>query len=260
MNRLIKPMIRFLILIVCSALFFSNFALADSPALATEELPAISSKLFAIIRIVLMCVAFLIAIVPHEVAHGIAALKLGDPTAKQLGRITLNPIAHIDLMMTIIFPAILILSGAPFIFGGAKPVPVDPRYFKNPRKGMALVAIAGPLTNFIIATICMIAIPISGFVLQLLHLPDMLTGLSMEFLYLCAAINLFLGVFNLLPIPPLDGGRIAVGFLPIKLARSWARLEPFGILIVILLLLGGAIDFIIKPVFLYLELLSKLFL
>ena len=236
------------------------FLLIPTAALAQEAPLELSSRLLAILRIVIMCVAFMIAIVPHEVAHGIAAEKLGDPTARRLGRITLNPIAHVDMMMTIIFPGILILSGAPFIFGGAKPVPVDPRYFKNPRKGMAIVAFAGPLTNFLIATLSIIAIPVSAFILNSLNFPKVITNLSMEFLYLTAIINLFLGAFNLLPIPPLDGGRIAVGFLPMKLARLWARLEPFGIPIVIGLLLMGAIDFLVKPVFFYLKILGRLFL
>lgn len=213
-----------------------------------------------LLRIVVMIVAFLIAIIPHEVAHGLAAERLGDPTARRLGRITLNPLRHIDPMMTIILPGMLILLGSPVIFGGAKPVPVDTRYFRNPRKDMAWVAFAGPLTNFAIALACIIAIPFATIIQGSLQFSPLLTVISQELLFITVLINLFLGAFNLIPIPPLDGGRIAVGFLPLPLAKVVARLEPFGIPIVFALLLMGAIDILIKPLELFLLWLSKFLL
>lgn len=159
---------------------------------------------------------FLFAIILHEVAHGYVAYKLGDPTAKMLGRITLNPIQHIDMFMSIILPGLLILSHSPIIFGGAKPVPVNPGYFKNPKRDMAIVAAAGPAVNFILAFL--------AFQLSLV-LPDIASGsiislLIPVWLIYSIIINIALGLFNLLPIPPLDGGRIMVGILPHSLANG----------------------------------------
>lgn len=177
------------------------------------------------------------------------ANKLGDPTAKALGRITLNPLKHIDPMMTIILPGILILSGSPFIFGGAKPVPVNPFNFKHPRRDMAYVAMAGPITNFIIAALTLFVgkIIISYFPFVLNMLPP--TAMLVFLLWIAQSflINIVLGMFNLLPIPPLDGGRIAVGFLPIELARKVAGLERWGLVIVVGLLFSGVLDKILHP-------------
>lgn len=176
---------------------------------------------------------FLFAIITHEVAHGYVAYKLGDPTAKALNRITFNPFRHIDLFMSILLPGFLIISGSPIIFGGAKPVPVNPGYFKNPKRDMALVAAAGPIVNFILAFISFhlytyySSFNFSGFIAVLIQV----------WLALSLIINTVLGLFNLIPIPPLDGGRIMVGILPLPLARSWAKLERYGILIVFLLLM-----------------------
>ena len=183
---------------------------------------------------------FLVAIILHEVAHGYVAWKLGDPTAKSLGRITLNPIKHIDLGMSIILPGLLILAGSPVVFGGAKPVPVNPMYFKNPRQGMAIVAIAGPLTNLAIATICLAIIPYlpSGQIFQ---------SLIEAWLVGSVIINVVLAVFNLTPIPPLDGGRILVGILPIDLARRVSKLEKYGLVILFGLLYLGIPNKIIEP-------------
>jgi Zn-dependent protease len=199
----------------------------------------------------------IVAVVLHEIAHGLAAEKLGDPTARKLGRITLNPIKHVDPMFTIVIPAILIFSGSPIIFGGAKPDPVDPRYFKNPRKGMMLVALAGPVTNFILAGI-------SALLLAILNTPGVPEIFphaplifSAKMLIASLLINLVLGLFNLIPIPPLDGGRIAVGLLPINLARLLARLEPYGIFIVFFLLYVGFFDKVLLPI---IQLIIKLFL
>lgn len=204
---------------------------------------------FTIIKILGFVPPLLIAVILHEIAHGWVAYKLGDPTAKQLGRITLNPIKHIDPMMTIILPGILLLSGSPFLFGGAKPVPVNPYNFKHPRRGMAYVAMAGPITNFILAALTLLfgklVLSFFPFIFNLLP-----TGALLVFLLWIAQgflINVILGLFNLLPIPPLDGGRIAVGFLPLELARKIAGLEKWGLIIVMGLLFSGVLDKVLNP-------------
>ena len=199
-----------------------------------------------------MAPPFFVAIILHEIAHGYVAFKLGDPTAKQLGRITLNPLKHIDLFMSILLPGFLIISGSPVIFGGAKAIPVNPGYFKNPRRGMAIVAAAGPITNLILA---FIAFEIHTYLAQL-HSNSYLLGLIQIWMVFSVLVNVVLALFNLIPVPPLDGGRIAVGLLPLSLAKPWAKLERFGLLIVFLMLmynipdmiLGPAIDFVTKEI------------
>jgi Zn-dependent protease len=185
-------------------------------------------------EIALSLLAAIAAIVLHEVAHGYAALALGDTTAQRLGRLTLNPIAHVDRVGTLIVPGVLLvfqyLFGGHFMFGWAKPVPVDPSRFRDPRRGMMLVAAAGPAINFALAWLTALA-------LNLAPDPDTaLGGTLIDFAIPFILFNLVLGLFNLLPIPPLDGGRIIVGLLPLSLAILWARLERFGILIVLGLL------------------------
>jgi len=201
-----------------------------------------------LIKIIYFAPPLLLAVICHEVAHGWMAEKLGDPTARRMGRITLNPIVHIDLWLTILIPALLILSHSPLIFGGAKPVPVNPLNFRNPRRGMAYVAMAGPAVNFFIVALLW---PIFGFLSarfeEVEHPGLTLTLVSVWALH-GILINLILGLFNLFPIPPLDGGRIAVGFLPISLARRVAKLEPFGLLIVVTLLATGALRTILDPI------------
>jgi Zn-dependent protease len=190
----------------------------------------------------------LIAVILHEIAHGYVAERLGDPTARRLGRITLNPLKHIDPFMTIILPGMLILSGSPIIFGGAKPVPVNPMHFNNPRRDMAYVALAGPVTNFILAALFYLGYLLFSFALPVFLAPPIVLAIFGLWLIYGVLINLVLGLFNLLPVPPLDGGRIAVGFLPVPIARLWARLEPFGLVIVILLLFSGLFDAVLSPV------------
>lgn len=164
----------------------------------------------------------------HEVMHGYAADKLGDPTARLMGRLTLNPLPHIDPISSILIPIMLIFSGSPIIFGAAKPVPVNPLNFKDGRKDMALVALAGPLTNIILAAVAALVyhnLPFSFSVLNYVVL-----------------INLTLGILNLIPIPPLDGSRIFSLVLPDDIARSYFSVEPYGIFILLFLLffpLGG---------------------
>jgi Zn-dependent protease len=151
-------------------------------------------------------------------------------------------------LLTIIVPGILIASNAPFIFGGAKPVPVNPRFFSNPRKHMAYVAVAGPIVNVLLAAVCYLGFLFLGLVFPVIPLPDMAIAILVFWMIQGVIINLVLAVFNLIPIPPLDGGRIAVGFLPLNLARRWARLEPFGIPIVVALLYFRVLDAFLMPV------------
>lgn len=169
----------------------------------------------------------LLAITLHEAAHGWAAAKLGDPTARLMGRVTLNPFAHVDLVGTVIIPLALLLMNAPFLFGYAKPVPVNFSRLRNPRRDMALVALAGPASNILLAVIGALAfhlIPV---------LPDVVTEWGAEMLQRLVLLNLILAVFNMLPMPPLDGGRILVAILPDWAAWKVARLERAGLFIVI---------------------------
>jgi len=189
----------------------------------------------------------IVSVILHEIAHGLAAEKLGDDTARKLGRITLNPIPHIDPFMTIVLPALLIISGSPVVLGGAKPVPIDAGQFANPRRGMCWVALAGPLTNILIALLgCVYLYAIRATGLYENSSDVIASGLVMAGIYM-VVMNLVLAVFNLTPIPPLDGGRILIGLLPLKFARQIARLEPIGIYLVVALLLFGVIDRVINP-------------
>lgn len=201
-----------------------------------------------LLQILVVTPPLMVAVIVHEIAHGLTAEKLGDPTARMNGRITLNPIKHIDPILTILMPAALILAGSPIIFGGAKPVPVDPRYFKNPRRDMSLVAIAGPISNIILAAISFLLI--LGF--NLFSTEGKSAGMLGDYVYsllvFSVLINVVLCCFNLFPVPPLDGGRIAVGLLPRKAAYALARLEPFGFAIVIALLYFGVIGGVLDPI------------
>lgn len=172
----------------------------------------------------------LIAITFHEAAHGWAAWKLGDPTAKMLGRVTFNPIKHVDPVGTMMIPGMLLVLGAPFLFGYAKPVPVDVRRLHNPRVAMMLVAAAGPAINIILA--CGSALLIN----LLPAIPGAAQPWFASVLEKSILINLVLATFNMLPIPPLDGGRIAVGLLPPSLAQPLANMERYGFFVVLFLL------------------------
>jgi len=189
------------------------------------------------------------AVVLHEIAHGYVAYWLGDPTAKKLGRLSLNPIRHVDPFMTLLLPGLLLVMHSPVLFGGAKPVPVNPLYFKNPRYGIVLVALAGPLTNIVLALISFGAVVLanrSAFIQQILPAPVLLVILM--WCLTGVLTNLVLAMFNLIPIPPLDGGKIAMGLLPHSLAVLLSKLETWGLLLMFLLLFSGSVSTYISPV------------
>lgn len=185
----------------------------------------------------------LFAITVHEAAHGWMAKKLGDQTASLLGRVTLNPLRHIDPIGTILVPlAMFALTG--FLFGWAKPVPVDGRKLRQPRRDMALVAIAGPGANLIMAIFW------AGMIHLGIILGDDYAWFALPMVYMGSAgilINAFLMVLNLIPILPLDGGRVVASLLPPRLAMQYARLEPWGLMIVVALLFSGLLGSVVQP-------------
>jgi Zn-dependent protease len=169
----------------------------------------------------------LIAITFHEAAHAYAAWKLGDDTAYRQGRVTFNPLQHVELFGTILVPAVLLLTASPFLFGWAKPVPVAFNRVSNPRRDMALVAFAGPAVNVLLAVVSAVLFHVLGW------LPREAVGWAGQTLYQSIVLNLLLAIFNLLPIPPLDGSRILLSVMPGPLARPYASLERFGFLILL---------------------------
>lgn len=178
----------------------------------------------------------------HEAAHAWASNKLGDPTAKMLGRLTLNPLVHIDWIGTVAFPLVLALSGLP-VFGWAKPVPVDMRYLKSPRRDFAIVAAAGPASNVILAVGLIVLLQLQGGLV-----PETgVTRMGVIF-YNAIYINLILAVFNMLPIPPLDGGNVLAGLVPESMAQLVDRVRPFGVFVIYGLMLTGGLNFVFEPV------------
>lgn len=193
-----------------------------------------------IFEIISIAVILFFAVVVHEYAHGWAAYKLGDPTAKLAGRLTLNPIMHVDPVGTIFLPGVLIalrlLGMNTFLFGWAKPIPVNFSRLRNPRRDMMLVGLAGPAVNVVMAV-------------AISQLARVLVSLEVyKFVEAAVFINLLLATFNMIPIPPLDGSRLVMGLLPRQLAVPYSRLEPYGIFIVILLVSGGILDTVVIPV------------
>ena len=205
-------------------------------------MPDLSSS---ILQISIWALPTIFAIILHEVSHGVVALQLGDDTAQRAGRLTLNPIPHIDPIGTIILPALLILTHLP-VFGYARPVPVDFRRLRNGRTGMMEVAAAGPLTNFALAFASALGLRfLSGMVYGPLA-DDVVIPLANMF-RASVLVNVMLGIFNLVPLLPLDGGRVMVGLLPLAAARAYAQTERFGFMILVLLLWMGWLNVIINP-------------
>lgn len=203
-----------------------------------------SFSLEFLVQAVFAVLALFLCVIPHEVAHGLVALWLGDPTAKRAGRLSLNPLKHLDPIGSVALPLALLLlrrlTGVPFVvFGWAKPVPINPYYFRDPWRGMVWVGLAGPATNFLIAG------GVAGLGRLLLAL-----GLRSRYLFLFLAflvlISLVLAFFNLLPVPPLDGSRVLGYFLPVRWRLRLLRLEQFGILVVAALLLLGALEAVVR--------------
>lgn len=209
-------------------------------------------------KIAVWVVPVLFAITIHEAAHAFVANFFGDKTAKMLGRMSLNPIKHIDLIGTILVPLVVgVLSQFQFVFGWAKPVPINWENLKNPRLDSALVAVAGPLVNFIMALLWACSLKLS------LSLNPQ-TSMPAYFLFLTSQagilVNLVLAILNILPLPPLDGSRIVASILPPRLATVYMRLEPFGFIILLALLFTGILGKILTPIFLILlHFLSSLF-
>ncbi len=188
----------------------------------------------------------LLGIILHEVAHGYVAYKKGDPTAMMMGRITLNPLPHIDPMGLIVFIFTAVFS--PFVFGWAKPVPVNPRYFKNIRGDMMLVSAAGPLTNFLLAMFFTVLLKLLTF------LPAetlMSLGTSVDFIVNMCAVGIWANIglmwINLVPVPPLDGSKLLMGILPYNMAVRFAEVERYGMLILMALIFTGLFSYVIMP-------------
>lgn len=197
--------------------------------------------------IILGLIILVFSAILHEIAHGYVADRLGDPTARISGRLTLNPLKHIDPYMSILLPLLLILSGSPVIFGGAKPVPVDPFNLKEGKKDLALVSLAGPLTNILLAVI-------SSLIVHLISQPSSLV-LSFTNIFFTAVVNynLLLAIFNLIPIPPLDGSKVFALILPEKEAEAYLSMGQFGMIILLFLLFfpiaGFSLDMFIFTIF-----------
>jgi Zn-dependent protease len=199
------------------------------------------NELSLIQRIVVWLLPVIFAITVHEVAHGWVARKCGDNTAYQQGRLTLNPMKHIDWFGTVILPGLLLLTGTGFIFGWAKPVPVDARNFKHPRQDMAWVALAGPVSNLLMA--------IGWALVARLGVLIGVEAISLPLIYMGVAgisINLVLALINLLPIPPLDGSRVVTGILPNYWAWQYNRLERYGFIILLVLLYTRILNAILE--------------
>jgi Zn-dependent protease len=203
----------------------------------------------AVRQLIIAAPPLLMAITFHELSHGLVANRLGDPTAKMMGRLTFNPFAHIDPVGTVIMPLILLVMGAP-VFGYARPVPINPSNFKNPKKGMAISAAAGPISNVLLAIASVLFLKL--IISPLLWLLPKDIGMAMiEPLTLMAVhsvrINIFLAAFNLIPVPPLDGGRVLTGFLPYRQAVAFNKIEPFGFIIVLVLIMTGIAGYFVFP-------------
>jgi Zn-dependent protease len=215
-------------------------------------------------HLIIAAIPILVAITFHEVAHGFVANKFGDPTAKMMGRLSFNPLVHIDPIGTVVVPVMLfILSNGSFIFGTAKPVPVNFYNLRRPRRDSAIVSAAGPAMNVVIAFISILL-----YILIYEIFPQsesstvgrkILIPLSIMLQY-SRDFNIFIAAFNLLPVPPLDGGRIVTSLLPTKYSYHFSKLEPYGILIVLALWFTGIAHYIIIPIQTFIGLIMQIFL
>ena len=225
-------------------------------------------------RLSVEALPLVLAITFHEAAHGYVALKKGDPTAKMLGRVTLNPLAHIDPVGTILLPAVLILTGSPFLFGWAKPVPVNLRLLRDQKRDPIYVASAGVVTNLALAAVSGVLFRIIGFIdpaaVQKAFFQDLSAqpGGSLQMVLIPVALmcvasikwNVLLAIFNLIPVPPLDGGRIAVGLLPYGPSQALASVERYGMLIIIALFMFDPLGIIRGIIYPVMNLLFSIFL
>lgn len=188
-------------------------------------------------NIIITFIILIFSAIVHEVAHGLMAERLGDDTAREEGRITLNPIPHIDPFGSLLLPFLLLMAGSPIVFGAAKPVPVNFNNLRNPKSGMALVSVAGPFANFALAILFVIPIKL-GFA----------NSIAEPILLQAILINLVLGVFNLVPIPPLDGSKIIASFLPDNLMYKLLEFERWGFVLVLIFLYTGLLSYVLVPV------------
>jgi Zn-dependent protease len=196
-------------------------------------------------QVFILFIVLLFSLTFHEMAHAWTADRLGDPTARVLGRVSMNPVVHADPIGTVLFPLIALVTGAPLI-GWAKPVPVNTRHFKNPRRDFVLVAAAGPASNLVLAfaaSVVLAVMPVSPQTLGDTNVSVPIANILSRLIFL----NVLLAVFNMIPIPPLDGGNVLAGLLPYRLATEFNRLRPYGFLLLYALLLTGGFDKIVLP-------------
>ncbi|MCR4275363.1 MAG: site-2 protease family protein [Candidatus Wolfebacteria bacterium] len=194
---------------------------------------------------VFQLITLIASVIIHEVSHGFVAYRLGDSTAKDMGRLTLNPLKHLDFFGSFLFPLVLFLFGSPILFGWAKPVPYNPYNLKDPQKGGGLIAAAGPLSNLSVAVIF-------GFILKFFSMSGMVDSPLFLFLQIIILINISLAIFNLVPIPPLDGSKILFAFLPPRFSKAQIFLEQYGFMFLLLFIFFGIR--LIQPI------ISKLFM
>ena len=202
-------------------------------------------------QILIRFIVLLFCLTVHETAHAWTADRLGDPTARMLGRVSLNPVVHADPVGTVLFPLLAMVSGVPLI-GWAKPVPVDIRQLRHPRRDYMLVAAAGPASNLVMAVIAaalLAVIPVSPMVLDEPNISVPIATL----LTVAVTLNLLLAVFNMIPVPPLDGGNVLAGLLPPRLAMAFDQLRPYGFLLIYLVILTPLFDYLVLRPFLFLR-------